>query len=561
MRTPWPKWLCAVLSVCAAGVGGAVGAPADADDSREIVAAVCAFAETVLQNGRDVYGPRHTPLFVDGCHIETREPVKWRYDGQEWILSNLAAQQTLFRTLDALTALTGDPRYRRAAIQAIRFAFDHLRAPNGLLYWGGHCAYDAAGDRVVGEVHGENSGGHLDHELKCHYPYYELMWAADPLATRRFIEAFWQAHILDWSKLDMNRHGSYTAPTTRTWPQAYEGGEVFFAGQGLSFVNTGSDLYYAAGMLHRFTGQEAPLTWAKRLAHRYVETRNPKTGLGGYQYSRYVHGDRAQKQFGPEFGDRVWDATLLVPDLARRKFADAGGCQLILGEKLGDAGREFVRWAVEDLTAYGSHAYRAEDNTFCALITDGTRLGPEDVRRKGYYGPARSDRFKPGKADLRFFRVYALAFRLSGDAFIWQMTRDIARGNGLGDIGATSSAEPRLDMETVCASLDALSGMLDIYRRTGRGSFIVLAKRLARNILKDRYRNGLFVTESTARFAKFDSPEPLALLRLAAVLRGMPEAVSWDWAGEANFHCRMDGLGRVYDNEVLYGPGRQESGP
>jgi hypothetical protein len=36
------------------------------------------FASTVLEHGRDRYGDRATPLFVDGLHVDTLEPVRWR---------------------------------------------------------------------------------------------------------------------------------------------------------------------------------------------------------------------------------------------------------------------------------------------------------------------------------------------------------------------------------------------------------------------------------------------------------------------------------------------------
>ena len=57
--------------------------PAAADDAQEArpdryVQAVRAFADVALQFGRDTYGPRHTPLFVDGLHFETHEPVRWK---------------------------------------------------------------------------------------------------------------------------------------------------------------------------------------------------------------------------------------------------------------------------------------------------------------------------------------------------------------------------------------------------------------------------------------------------------------------------------------------------
>lgn len=80
------------------------------------LAAVRQFADQILAHGRDVYG-KPTPLFVDGLNVDTREPVKWKWaDGKEWVLCNLANQQGLFRTLDGLSRLTGDPRYQDAAL-------------------------------------------------------------------------------------------------------------------------------------------------------------------------------------------------------------------------------------------------------------------------------------------------------------------------------------------------------------------------------------------------------------------------------------------------------------
>ena len=96
--------------------------------------AVRQFADNVLKYGRDTYGPKKTPLFVDGLNIHTHEPVKWiNPDGEKWILSNFASQQTLLRTLDGLSSITGDPKYRDAAKEAIAYAFKNLRSPNGLL--------------------------------------------------------------------------------------------------------------------------------------------------------------------------------------------------------------------------------------------------------------------------------------------------------------------------------------------------------------------------------------------------------------------------------------------
>jgi hypothetical protein len=142
----------ALLASLARSIGALPGAgnspgPGPASPDRYI-AAVRTFADHVLALGTDHYGPAPTPLFVDGVDVDTHEPVKWNSrDGHEWVLSDFANQQNLLRTLDGLTALTGEPRYRAAGAAATRYAFDHLDR-GGLLAWGGHMAYNARDARI-----------------------------------------------------------------------------------------------------------------------------------------------------------------------------------------------------------------------------------------------------------------------------------------------------------------------------------------------------------------------------------------------------------------------------
>jgi pectate lyase len=377
-------WFCLGVLL---GVHGVNLAGAETDTVRTnavpYLTAVRQFADQVLAHGRDVYG-KPTPLFVDGLNVDTREPVKWKWaDGKEWVLCNLANQQGLFRTLDGLSRLTGDPRYKEAALETTRYAFDHLRYGTqnngGLLAWGGHLAYNATEDVFAGNPGGT---GRI-HELKCFFPHYALMWEANPKATQELIENIWNGHVQDWATLDFNRHGSPNK-LGRLWQSEYRGGEVFFWGKGLTFHNAGSDFYYAAGMLSKFTGAPEPLVWAKRLSQRYVETRDPKTGLEGYQFSQCaeawcddvgkLRGDRAQYQYGDDFkGHRVVEGTLF-PTYGNTPQVEPQMGRLLLGEALGEQGRDFTRQAIEELTAWGKSAYRAKDNAFIPMITDGTSM-------------------------------------------------------------------------------------------------------------------------------------------------------------------------------------------
>ena len=531
-----------ILSVGSCGFAG--------DDSKYLTA-VRTFADNVLKYGKDTYGPKQTPLFIDGINLRTHEPAKWKKDGQEWILSNLASQQNLFRTLDGLTLLTGDPKYRRAAVEATRYAFANLRSPNGLLHWGGHIAYNALADELCMEQY--------NHELKCNYPYYELMWQVDPKATKQYLETFWAAHILDWSNLEMNRHGNMKKQFANPWKNQYKEGPVFFWGTGLSFINTGSDLFYAGAMLAKLSGEKEPLIWSKRMAKRYVETRNPKTGIGGYQFSQSrtaacapgIQGDRAQYQYGDDFpGHFVVEGTLFpcygdTPEVKPRI------CEFLLGEMLGAEGKEYTQWALEELTAWGKAAYRKKDNSFIPMLTDGTSMEGYVCKKDGYFGP-KGRVLKAGRAGPMDFWTYALAWRITGDAFMWEMARDIAKGNDFGDIGATPDAKPQLKIDSSCSDFPALLGFLELHKKTQVTVYLDMAKKIGDNILAVRFQDGFFVNTSKDIYVKFDAVEPLVLLHLYCILEGKPASVPTVWPGRSYFHCPFDGKGRTYDNAAIY---------
>jgi len=251
--------------------------------------------------------------------------------------------------------------------------FDVLSDKNGLFYWGGHVGFDLENNQIV-------KGKSGPHELKCHYPFYDLMWEVDQVGTRRYVEAVWNAHIYNWQLLDFSRHGKYDLEMGDLWANNYQPGRIFFVGRGLTFINCGSDLYYAAGMLHGLGGESGPLTWAQRLNGRFMETRDPQTGMGGYQFTlRHLPGaqywsDRAIHQFGGQLaGHFIAEGAISHPRQIQAICGSAGLARMALTEKLGPIGRGFADSAIEDLVAYGKWAYEAGDNTLHATHTDGTR--------------------------------------------------------------------------------------------------------------------------------------------------------------------------------------------
>lgn len=515
--------------------------------------AVRTFADNALRHGRDRFG--NTPLLADGVNVDTLEPVVWVHQKQEWVVSNLASQQILFRTLVGLSNLTAEPRYRKAAEDALRYHIEHLRSPCGLFMWGGHRFIDLRTLKAVGEQH--------SHEFKCSYPFYGFMWEVDRAATEKFLKAFWNAHILDWAVLDMNRHGRYVRPMGKLWDSEFRGAEPFFPGDGLTFINAGSDLVFAAAHLYRLSGDRGALAWAKRLAEQYVKARDPKTGLGAYQYSQARAtadpakagtssrgGDRAKNQLGPEFGPRALEGKVLDPGRAAVIYGRAAISQLRLAEALGDDGQDFLRWTRDGLLAFARHVYDPETNLLRPMFTDGTPIRPEDVKRPGYYRP---EVFQPQAAGPTLLCSFALAWRLTADARLWETLRHMARHQGLGDLGAAPGQEAKPNLATDCADPEALFAVLELCRSApAPADYRELAKAMGQNILRQRFHKGFFLPSPRHVNANFCTLEPHALLALEAALRDRPEAVPTYDGGRGYIHGPHDGMGRTYDSRAIW---------
>ncbi|MBL7184872.1 MAG: ankyrin repeat domain-containing protein [Phycisphaerae bacterium] len=501
----------------------------DTNQSTKYLDAVREFADNVLKYGRDTYGPKHTPLFVDGLNIHTHEPVKWispkgdvfkATETEEWILSNFASQQTLLRTLDGLSAITGDPKYLDAAIQTIKYAFENLMDHNGLFYWGDIAAYNVLGDEVWRASRG--------HTLKVHYPYYELMWQVNPEETRRFIEAYWSAHVIDWSNLDFNRgSGDRDTVLQEPWNHEYMGGSVFFKGKGgYGFFHTGTSLAHAATTLYRLSDQEQPLVWSERLMQRFVDTRHPNTGISAHTYNTpqrmFTNHNMAEHfrnpyttvfPFHPFEGKRKGQLMYFGENWQPLPWISL----LLTGDMLGEHGEEFTQWALEELTAWGKASYRKRDNAFVPILTDGTNIEGvvlEDECALGFKGDIAKTLF----AGPEYFWAYATAYRVTGDAFMWQMIRDICAGNEFGDIGENPGKTPELEIDTICSDVYGLLGFLNLYNKTHRNEFLRIARHIADNIVKTKFHKGFFVLSKEHIYARFGCLEPLALLHLAEVV-------------------------------------------
>ena len=554
--------LSAVLGICINQIG-CVQTDTDTDRYLE---AVRRFADTVIENGRDRYGEQHTPLFVDGLQIDSLRPALWKGKGGEtWVLSNFSSQQPLMRLLDGLSELTSDDKYRRAAEDAAGHVLTHLCTPNGLLYWGGHAAWDLMLETHVGEY------APRVHEVKNYQPYFRLMWRVDPEATRKLLETIWAGHLINWSRIDYNRHASTEQAYAPQWDQEFTHGiEVPYPTDGgnLSFCNVTPTLMHSGLTLAMLGNNEDALTWSRRLVFRWQQARHPETGLCGGQLS-YRKRDRAQIALGhvhPDINEAKIIATYhqtsryhLLP-LAQLQAAEY---LLAAGGELADMGREFVDWASSDLKTYGKYCYDPSEGVFAALMTDGTPIQGQKSN-EGYYTP---ESFFPAKPDGYLLWGYAMAYRLTSDESHWAMAHSLIKTIGLGDLGKPGDKQRALALETPHTDWQTIYALLELHEATRDESILRLACRIADNLLAWQTDNGLFPRPGR-HYARMGDEVPLAILHLAAAIEGTRAAMPRPMVDTSFFHATYhgelephaqprdqgEGNTRTYDWRVYYGP-------
>ena len=480
-------------------------------DARSLIQAVAGHAAAVLELCADRYSGHGTPMLADHVDLSTGEPERW--EGRT--LSNLARQQHFLRVLAGLDAL-GESRFGGAARSWIEHALPAVTDEGGLLYWGGHSTYALDEDAPLPG----------NHELKCVYPFYDYLYGVDPEGTRRLVEAFWQRHVWDWSTLLFNRHGDYGPwDRSRVWEEAeFLAGPLPIVEQtALSFINTGSDLIYAAAELYRLHGEERALGWAANLVSRYDQIRHPRTGLGAYQFN-HREPCRVRESFKPPLGDRpdVNEATVLTSGTITTRGQRAALTFLNLYDKLGeDRGRVFLDVTLRDLRALREYSWDASSGCFHPVLYDGQRLREQDAEQRGYCPPAKLVKVP---ADGGALLTWARAFRLTGDGDLLEMAAALA-----GAMGWTAEGGPvplPAPGEQTPDPVSAAFGLLDLHEATGEAACLEAAASLAQGIAVERTRDGLLAEDpSAAGAASRDNVLALALLHCAAARDGLRHLV------------------------------------
>src|SRR5699024_1588445 len=138
-------------------------------------------------------------------------------------------------------------------------------------------------------------------------------------------------------------------------------------------------------------------------------------------------------------------------------------------------------------------------------------------KRNGYYGKAGTT-LTSYFAHSGFLLSYARAFLHTGDSELWEMARNIAKGNGIGDLGYEPGTGVNLNRKTDCSDPITLFAILDLYQATNCQDYLDLGRIIGNQMVDRSFHKGYFVKNKSCIHAKFDALEPFALIALQAAI-------------------------------------------
>lgn len=532
----------------------------DNDDQNRFDAAQ-EFIDNILLYGRDMssYGQSLNVFAANAMDIPNNTFMKWRFPtGEEVPLCSFASQGVFMRSLVNLSTLTADESYKNEAERMMQYYFDNYVADNGLLQWGGHASLNLSDYTVIGEQGTEENL--IYHELKDHYPMYDMMFELDREKTDKYIKSIWLGHFHTWDDFYFNRHASYKKEITdadieNAWNQNSSGDWRNWqypqlpvdSNQALPFINAANDYMYAASYLAA-RGDEAAEEWLIRLENMYLKSRNPETGLMPMVYSiptedymtvdhyscdfeistesqNYPNtrlGDRVQNSF-PHLADnpycRDYSSTITV-SYADPVYQVNPLVMLKCAENLsGENAQYLIDSANEILEAFIKYAYVPQYNKFHSILNDGTPVTGYLPRRYftfATYGQT----VELNALDATYALTAARVYNAKKSNIVWEFLRNVCDANCLGDIGTAPGENMELNYSTETSEPKVLLALIELYKETQVDEYLKMAEILGNNILNNNLVNGYFVKEKNNRYSETNNVYAYALLALDAAVRG-----------------------------------------
>ena len=285
------------------------------DDAATYFHMAQAYADGMIEHGRDRYGDQHSPAFVATLDLRkltmppktsdsTRHMYSTFFRAEDYSTSvNPMYHIDLYQLLEALTVLTDDPKYRQAGRKSIEWFFKNTQSPaTGLMPWGEHLAWDLIDDKItVGTVRDGKLQVSDTHEFYGPWLHWKTTCEVAPEAAQKFATGLWEHQIYDHENCDFSRHARYSKHGPR---RGYE-----FARQAGFYLDTWASVYESTGHLQL-------LDAIKRFVTSWERRQNAKTGLLPFEGSSP---DVAFVLHNLAFAVDGWNAATKLPEpLAER---------------------------------------------------------------------------------------------------------------------------------------------------------------------------------------------------------------------------------------------------
>ncbi|MGI5820275.1 MAG: hypothetical protein ACOX9R_19485 [Armatimonadota bacterium] len=235
---------------------------------------VTAFMDTMIEHGTDRYGEVHSPQFVSMLELQSHQhPGAWLpaipgqriWDRAMWG-NNLAHDLELLETMEAVSEITGDGKYRDAARAALEFFLSNCTdTPTGLWPWGEHAYWN---------FYTESYDAHLtlNHEtFGTSTSFWEMAWEINPAAVRGQADGLLN-HVKDLNTFAFCRHADITKVLPDPRPEE-------LLNSLLDFQSVGGNLIHLWAFVWSKTGDAKYHDWIERMTDYFETCRLQESGM------------------------------------------------------------------------------------------------------------------------------------------------------------------------------------------------------------------------------------------------------------------------------------------
>ncbi len=204
------------------------------------------YANRMIQDGRDTYGPQPTPLFATTLDRSTYQLFSsgppavagMRSQDRAWRGANPAHHIQLYELLYRITDDSGNSRYAVVADAALTWFVNHTRsAATDLLAWGEHVYWDFTSEQAQWYINPRGFEFRYHEFFEEPQQLFPHLFALSFNAAKDFALGLWQHQVHDQATGEYDRHAAYdrhdtatknpfprvTGHMVRAWANAYHG--------------------------------------------------------------------------------------------------------------------------------------------------------------------------------------------------------------------------------------------------------------------------------------------------------------------------------------------------